>query len=233
MPILKDIPVAVTPEEVLALRGQRRISPALLEDASRAIALGQSLWKPLAVHDWFDVHAVDGEKLRLYASNDSGSEVALHIGPKADLLEAARVLLVAVGTIGPALDQRVRELQEEGESLQSYLLDSVGVVALGAVGEALRCLAEETASKRGWGVSAAVSPGSLVGWPLRGQRELCGLLPLDDIGVQLNKYHVLEPHKSFSAAIGLGSGYASVKVGSVCRYCALKDTCWRRREDPS
>jgi hypothetical protein len=78
-------------------------------------------------------------------------------------------------------------------------------------------------------VSAALSPGSLVGWPLAGQRELCALLPLTDIGVRLNAHCVLEPHKSASVVIGLGPGYASHEVGSVCRYCSLADTCWRRR----
>jgi len=72
-----------------------------------------------------------------------------------------------------------------------------------------------------------------VGWPLRGQRELCGLLPLEQIGVRLTSHSVLEPHKSVSALVGLGPDYPSARVGSVCKYCALQETCWRRREDPS
>jgi hypothetical protein len=148
-------------------------------------------------------------------------------------LNEAQGVLAGVGTIGPALEARVHELQAAGESLQSYLLDSAGVVALGAVGEALRCLAEEMAGQRGWGVSPALSPGSLVGWPLKGQKEVCASLPLADIGVRLNAHYVLEPHKSFSAVIGLGPGYESTKVGSVCKFCALRKTCWRRREEPS
>ncbi|MFC2015932.1 hypothetical protein ACFLUM_03270 [Chloroflexota bacterium] len=233
MPILKDIPVELTPEQVVASQGKRRISTGLLQDAGNAIALAQTLWQPQAVYDWFDVSGLDGEYLTVLSSAASAVGAVLHIGSKADLLAATQVLLVGVGTIGPALERQVRDLQMAGESLQSYLLDSAGVVALGAVGEALRCLAEETAGEQGWGVSAALSPGSLVGWQLQGQRDLCGLLPLDSIGVELNEYFVLKPHKSFSVAIGLGPGYASVKVGSVCRYCALKDTCWRRRGDPS
>ena len=61
----------------------------------------------------------------------------------ADLLAPARRLLVAVGTIGPALEQRVEELQAGGEMLASYLLDSAGVVGLGRVGDRLRELAEQ------------------------------------------------------------------------------------------
>jgi hypothetical protein len=138
---------------------------------------------------------------------------------------------VGVITIGPHLEKRVHELQTSSESLQSYLLDSAGVVALGAAGETLRCLAEDAAAEEDWGVSPSLSPGSLVGWPLKGQRELCSLLDLDQIGVQLSSHNVLVPHKSASGLVGLGPGYQSNKVGSVCKYCALKDTCWRRRED--
>jgi hypothetical protein len=245
MPILTNIPVTLTPEEILATGGRRRVQPGLLRDAEEAIALGQTLWRPAAVYEWFDIIDLSGEDVILCPSSLDGSPVAsapsgspgqavmLRLGPKADLLAGARRALVAVGTIGPGLETHVHELQAARESLKSYLLDSAGVVALGAVGEALRCLAEEAAAVRRWGVSPALSPGSLVGWPLIGQRDLCGLLPLADIGVHLNGYCVLEPHKSFSSLIGLGPDFSSRKVGSVCKYCNLKDTCWRRREDRS
>jgi hypothetical protein len=187
----------------------------------------------MAVYEWFDVRAIEGGEVHISTPGQAGLESTLRVGPKADLLEGARRLLVSVGTIGPELERRVHDLQEAGEGLKSYMLDSAGVVGLGAVGEALRCLAEETATREGWGVSAALSPGSLVGWELAGQRALCALLPLDSIGVRLNGYCVLEPHKSFSVVIGVGPGYTSSHVGSVCKFCALKDSCWRRREDPS
>ena len=233
MPILRDIPIAMQPEEVVASRGQRRINSSLLKDAEEAIALGHTLWKPMAVYDWFDVRAIAGDRVHVSTPDQASLEATLRVGPKADLLEGSQRVLVSVGTIGPALEQRVHELQEAGEGLKSYMLDSAGVVALGAAGEALRCLAEETATYEGWGVSAALSPGSLVGWELVGQRELCALLPLDSIGVRLNGYCVLEPHKSFSVVIGVGPGHTSSHVGSVCKFCALKNSCWRRREDPS
>jgi hypothetical protein len=209
------------------------VQPGLLEDAARAIALGETLWQPTLVYDWFEVTGVEDEEISLRASSGDGREARLQAGPKAQLLAGAQRAVAAVCTIGPALERRVQELQAGGESLQSFLLDSAGVVALGAAGEALRCLVEEAAREEGWGVSPAVSPGSLVGWSLKGQRELCGLLPLDEIGVRLNGFCVLEPHKSFSALVGFGPGLAASQVGSVCKYCALQDTCWRRREDGS
>ncbi|MFC2037977.1 hypothetical protein ACFLYD_08480 [Chloroflexota bacterium] len=233
MPVLKDIPVQLTAEEIIATQGQRRIRPSLLQNAEEAIVLGQSLWHPRAIYDWFEVHAVNREHVTLSSPGKANGETVLHLGPKAHLLGDAERVLVSVGTIGPELEQRVHDLQAARESLMAYMLDSAGVVALGAVGEAVRCLAEETASDQGWGVSPSLSPGSLVGWPLRGQRQLCELLPLDAIGIRLNDYHVLEPHKSASGLIGLGPGYDTIRVGSVCKYCALSQTCWRRREEPS
>jgi len=140
-------------------------------------------------------------------------------------------VMAAVSTIGPALEDQVSELHASREALDAYMLDSVGVVALGAVGEAMRRAVEERAVELGWGVSPALAPGSLVGWPLRGQRDLCALLPLEAIGVQLNAHHVLEPHKSASTLVGLGPDYPSRRVGSVCRFCSLADTCWRRRKE--
>jgi len=249
MPILRDVAITLTVEELLSAQGRNEHQPGLVVAAEEAIALGQILFTPAAVYNEFEVNDVTGDRVSLNIEEQSSkgareqggispapllpcssAPLGLTVGPKADLLAQAKRLLVAVYTIGPALERQVSELYMAGEPLLSYMLDCVGVMALGLVGERLRRLAEELAAGRGWGVSPALSPGSLVGWPVQGQRELCALLPLADIGVRLNKYCVLEPHKSVSLVIGLGPGYESHQVGSVCHYCALKDTCWRRRE---
>jgi len=226
MPILQDVTITFTAEELLAAQGRNESQPGLVAAAEEAIALGQALFAPAAIYGEFEVRDVAGERVELAV--DSAS---LTVGPKADLLSPAQRLLATVYTIGPALEARVGELYRAGEPLLSYMLDCAGVMALGMVGERLHRLAEERAAGRGWGVSPALSPGGLVGWPVQGQRELCALLPLADIGVQLNRYCVLEPHKSVSLVIGLGPGYESHEVGSVCRYCALRNTCWRRKSE--
>jgi hypothetical protein len=231
MPILRDIPIALDAEQIIASPNKGHLRRVLLRPAEEAVALAQTLWQPACVYDWFDVRSVEEERATITALD--GTETVLHVGPKADLVAPAQRVVVGVVTIGPALEHKVRELYAAGEHMLSYLLDSAGVAALGAAGEALRCLVEETASELGWGVSPYLSPGSLVGWPLQGQQELCGLLPLEQIGVRLTPHSVLEPHKSVSALVGLGPGYPSARVGSVCKYCALNKTCWRRREDPS
>jgi len=226
MTILNNIPITLNPEKVLLAQylGRRRsFSPSILRSVQQAIALGQELFAPAAVYDEFPVRGIEGETLIL------SEGVQLDIGPRIDLLYPAEHVLIAVDTIGPALEKRVEELQASREVLEAYMLDSVGVVALSAVGEALRKAAEQRAVELGWGVSAALAPGSLVGWRLQGQRDLCALLPLEAIGVRLSDSCVLKPHKSASMLIGLGPGYESSQVGSVCRFCSLADNCWRQR----
>lgn len=222
MPILKDVTITLTVERLLTTQGRKDPQPAFVDAAEKAISLGKTLITPLAVYDEFEVRDVAGERVEL-AVDSAG----LTVGPMVHLLAPAERLLVGVYTIGPALEARVRELNSAGEPLVSYLLDCVGVMAVGVIGGRLGRLAEERAAERGWGVSPGLSPGGLAGWSVQGQRELCALLPLADIGVRLNKHCMLEPQKSASGVIGLGRDYESHQVGSVCRYCAWKGNCWR------
>jgi hypothetical protein len=233
MPILRNILISLSPEQVLEaqkgrLRGGARRSAMMAEEAQQAIEEAQPLYAPAIAYAELAVRRVEGERVVLSSSNGQG-EHALRIGPHADLLAPAERLLAAVCTIGLALEERVAQLNQEGQTLAAFWLDSVGVLALGEVGLSLRRIVEEKARERGWGVGASLSPGSLVGWPLRGQRALCDLLPLADIGVQLSAHYVLEPHKSTSTVIGLGPDYDEHQVGSVCRFCSLAGSCWRRR----
>ncbi len=243
---LSNLQIPLDPEEILTAQfmGRRRsFSPPMLSSAQRAIDMSQQLVVPAAVYDEFLVLDIEGEEVVLAGAPSEPSSPAttppaaaeigrLRVGPKVDLLRSAERVLVSVDTIGPALGKRVDELHASGAVLDAYMLDCVGVMALGAVGEALRKSAEQRAAELGWGVGAALSPGSLVGWSTRGQRDLCALLPLEAIRVHLNDQCVLRPLKSGSMLIGLGPDYKSSRVGSICRYCSAAETCWRRRRDP-
>ncbi len=229
MNILQNIPFSLSPEGLL--QAQRRKSrsvenPTLVAAAEQAIQIGQALAAPTAACGAFPVKDIVGDQVLFH----DGQNHRLTIGPRVDLLAPAREIMAAVCTIGPALERRVHELDAGGECLLAFMLDSVGVLALSAASEKVRQMAQEHAAQLGWGVSPALSPGSLEGWPLQGQREVCALLPMDEVGVHLNDHYVLAPHKSTTMVIGLGPGYSSTHVGSLCRYCTLTPSCWRRRE---
>jgi hypothetical protein len=226
MGILKNIQIDLQTDRVTdaLLRGSDK--QFLDAHVEKAVETARGLIRPAAVFAWGRVKIIDTETLRLQWMERDLATV-LHSGPHTDLMAAAEIALVSVATIGPELDDQARRLHGAGESLLAYLLDCVGVVALGEAGQALRNLAEERAAEKKWGVGPSVSPGSLDGWALEEQPKLCAGLDLDTIGVQVNASGVLVPYKSASGLIGIGPGYTSNKAGSVCRFCMHAKTCWR------
>lgn len=228
---LKNIPIKLTPESVLESLIRGSSSSGFSDEMEKAVAMARNLWQPAAIIEWVEVHAIEGEIVRV-SLQDKARKVDLHIGPRADLLANAKIALVSVSTIGPKLDEQVNVLNQSGELLLGYFLDSVGVVALEEVSRAVCNVAEKEAADRAWGVSPFLGPGSLDGWPLTGQIDLCSFLSLRTIGVYLNDSGFIVPLKSASGLIGIGPDCQSKKVGSVCQYCLRADSCWRRRESP-
>ena len=230
MPLLEDITITLDARDVvLELHRGKRAPETLVEETRKVIEDARDLIHPRAVYEWVGVQGVNAENV-LFDAGEEAFGASLALGPHSDLMKEAQLALVSAVTIGNALNDRIDELNREGRMLDAYLLDSVGVVALGEVGKAIRLLAEKEAESRGWGVSGALAPGSLKGWPVEGQDELCALIPIEQIHVHLNESGVLIPFKSASGLIGAGPGYPSRKVGSVCRYCSIAKTCWRRRK---
>lgn len=231
MTILRDVPVSLSALDLLEAQHRRgrplRAPDRLSGTAEEAVALARRLAAPAAAYREVAVEEVGDGTVRVRTGD---GQAVLHIGEKADLLAPARRLIVAAYTIGPGLEERVGELLGSGDYLLGYLLDSAGVMILGAVGEAVRGVAEARAREAGWRTGPVLSPGSLVGWPVEGQRELCSLLPLEQIGVRLNAQCVLQPQKSATLVVGWGPDYEDRHSEPICRFCSLADRCWRRRE---
>lgn len=231
MPVCSDLRISLSASDVVThlTQGRKREpAPAVLESAAEVAAELPDLLRPALAYELFPVAAVDGGMLRL----EGGTR--LEIGPRADLLSQAEEVLLAVATIGAQVDQRVRAYFERNEYVRAYLLDTAGVIALGRVEEQVFRLAEGRASGQGWGVGLALSPGSLEGWSVSGQRELTALLPVDRIGVRLSQASMLIPEKSSSLLVGIGAAYTEHAVGPLCHHCVLADSCpWKHGGLPS
>ncbi len=226
MQILTDIAFDYSLERVVEIVSRGRDLPDLEAETRWAMDRLKELWRPRAIVERVAVKGQAGDKVTV--GRFDGDETVMTLGPKAHLLAPAREALVCVSTIGSEVEARAKQLAQDGEMMKSYLLDQVGVIALSEIGVAFRRLAEREAAKRGWGVSPSLSPGSLIGWELSGQRELCSLVDLTAIGVELNQTDILIPFKSASALVGLGPDYEDKTVGSVCHWCHHRRECWRR-----
>ena len=218
MPVIADFHPALSVDALLHQQGRAAERPEVKVLAQWAIDEAQRLAAPAVVYEWFPVNSVEGGTARV-------GDALLHLGPHADLLAPAREALVSVCTIGKALEEQVQILLADDRLFESYLLDTAGVIALGAAGEPIGRIVEEEAARRGWGVSRALSPGSLAGWTINDQTALCALLDLTAIGVVVTAAGILSPHKSGSGLVGIGPDYTAHCVGSTCQLCELRHTC--------
>jgi hypothetical protein len=221
MPVIANFHPALSVDELLHHQGRAAERPEVKVLAQWAIDEAQHLAAPAVVYEWFPVRAVEGDTAQI-------GDTLLHLGPHADLLTFACEALVSVCTIGKALEEQVQILLADNRLFEGYLLDAAGVIALVAAGEPIRGIVEEEAARRGWGVSLALSPGSLAGWTINDQKALCALLDLTAIGVTVTVGGTLAPQKSGSGLIGIGPDYTAGHMDSTCQFCALRDTCWRR-----
>lgn len=223
MPVLRGFSIHIDRAEVLRRQTKGEPTPALLATADWAMQRALALVEPALAYSILRSEGVQGEELVLEGGR------RLRLGPHADLAAPATQVIAYVATIGPRLEEEVRALMAGPDLLKGYMLDCAGVVAVGQTAMHLRELAEEMAREKRWGVSPSLYPGSPMGWPLRGQRDLVALVPAEEIGVTLNPSCMLIPQKSCSGLIGMGPGYQDTQVGSLCHWCSLAESCWRRK----
>jgi len=230
MDIIRKFSLTLTPNQVADAIGRGKSCDALAEDIDWALDQIGAHWQPAAAVGYFPVTSMSKGRARVGAlGSDSGIE--LDLGPLSYLLDEARQVQIACATIGPVIDEKVQAVSRQGDTLRAFVLDSVGVLSLGEIGRAIREKVEAEAVSRGWGVGPSLGPGSLKGWALEEQQVLCSLLPLQDIGVRLGLGCTMRPLKSATSVIGIGPGYPTQRVGSVCQYCMHYKNCWRRRRD--
>jgi hypothetical protein len=208
-------------EEFLEAQGRSLRLPAARDVARRQLALARQLVSPAIILDWFAVDRLEERRVVI-------DGVVFGLGRHADLLDGAQEVLLAVVTIGPALEERCCALQEAGEPLELFLLHEAGVFAVGKLVEQAHAIAEAKAAEQRWGVSAELAPGQLAGWATSEQKLFSRLLDLESIGAHVTDGGLLVPQKSVSLMIGAGPGLTAQKVHSPCAYCDLGGTCTYR-----
>jgi hypothetical protein len=204
------------------LRGQgadaasvRSRSPQLVALAERAVREGVSMIRPAVLYCRLEVKNVVHHRIQLGGGSElRGSLIGQH------LMSAIEVVFILC-TIGPDLEREVSEVFPT-DPLYGLALDGLGSAAVEALANAACHRFELQAREDGFETSIPLSPG-MTGWPVEeGQPQLFNVLHADQIGVKVSPSWVMQPSKSLSMVIGVGSG---MKRGTACEYCALHDTC--------
>jgi hypothetical protein len=202
--------------------GQGRPSIASQKLATKLLPEVISLVKPVAYVGFFPVLGSNKRCLEL----ENG--LALTGGFVDHILGGAQEIAVIVCTIGPTLEEHAKEYFGRGHPARGYLLDALGIVALGNLAEDARRYTEEQINQRGLQASTPISPGH-ADWALSEQQILFELVPTSETGVLLNSSYLMQPHKSLSMVLGMGKQMITQADGSQCEYCPLVKTCTYRR----
>ncbi len=203
-------------------------SPALIDIANNTLERAREICQPKAVYRWLEVENSETEKVIL-CCGATGKHTTLALGCATRFLSAAQQVLAGVYSVGDELQLAGADASESGDFIESYFYDIIALEILEKIQIQINLVAEKRANQLGWGVGPLLSPGSVHGWELDDQVNLCSILPLSSIGVKVCSDSVLKPFKSLSFLVGIGPGYELSEVASTCDVCSRKSDCTMRQ----
>ncbi|MCK5134188.1 MAG: methionine synthase [Bacteroidales bacterium] len=141
------------------------------------------------------------------------------------MLQRAEEYAFFVVTAGPGPETLARELIDDGQYLEGYIVDLIGSGIVESVANQVHQHIRDLAESRGMNVTNRYSPG-YCSWNVSEQQKLFRLLPEGYCGIVLSDSSLMSPIKSLSGIIGIG---ASVMYKDyTCEICSMKDCLFRR-----
>ncbi|HUX56375.1 MAG TPA: vitamin B12 dependent-methionine synthase activation domain-containing protein [Bacteroidales bacterium] len=154
--------------------------------------------------------------------NDLGFQVKKIIFRQIKKSDSIAVFLC---TAGEEIGIKSRKAMQEKDLLRGYIYDVVGSEAAEAAADIMQRELERTMSLSGGKITNRYSPG-YCGWDVSEQHKLFQLIPDSFCGIRLTESALMNPVKSVSGIIGLGS---DVKRNPyTCNLCDMKDCIYRR-----
>jgi hypothetical protein len=220
--VITDFQVSLEAAHILEGQGipPAQASASLVAGAQEVLGEAQALIVPAALYTILPVNDFEHKQVTL----ENGTTLNGSLVARA--LAGATQVAIAVCTIGPALDERMSALFAAGDSLQAVALEGAGVAAIRQVSMQVGVRICDAATARGLSVGMRASPGQ-EGWSIQQQRLIFGLVPTQEIGVQLTPSCLMLPQKSVSWVMGLGP---EMRADSVpCDFCSKRERCqWSR-----
>ena len=223
--VLREIPLAIDPAEVLRFQGYQRgvdvPGPDVQALFEEALALGRRLMEPRAAVCWSSVREETPDRLTLTDG------LAFTIPGIARAWGAVAEVAGAVVTIGRALEARVAALWDARELPLAAMLDSVGSGAVESLAEHVNDLLCQQGVARGVRVTNRISPG-YGGWDVGEQTLLWQLVDGRPLGVELNGACFMTPEKTITLLVGAGPHARVDHDVSQCARCWMVGCAYRR-----
>ncbi|HYQ61238.1 MAG TPA: hypothetical protein VEP29_09305 [Desulfatiglandales bacterium] len=124
-------------------------------------------------------------------------------------------------TLGPKLEDKVKDLFDCGKPAEAYILDIAGSIAVTKAGNALWNEIREDAAAKGFKKGLRRTPGCR-GIDLETQKWIFGKLADSDLGIQLTSSYMMFPRKSLSFLSRFGG---KLKGTFSCKGCPQYTDC--------
>jgi hypothetical protein len=129
-------------------------------------------------------------------------------------------------TAGEGIGAYSKELMHEGDFVKGYIADVVGSEIVESAMDKIQNELEKKMSDKGLFITDRYSPG-YCGWSVGEQHKLFSFFPENFCGIKLSPSSLMEPIKSVSGIIGIGTDVR--RKGYVCNYCDLVNCIYREK----
>ena len=228
--IIKKIPIKIAKEEVYRYLGyQQGLSHNIHSDIEKVIKEeiehAYHLIESKAIYRFLGIISISPDGI-IFTEQDYQFSVNKKI---INLFQNAEYLLFFVATIGPKIEQCVKEKFKQNQHLSAMVLDAVGTVAVKTVGQWLNHFVEEKNKQKDFQLSRYFEPGSN-DWDIQEQKQVFTILQPERIGVTLNSSCMMQPAKSLSWIRGMGHNLVhSYRDEFSCEYCLLLNCSFRKK----
>jgi len=203
-----ELPFTIRPEEIAARIGaaaqpRRRVR----EEIAAGIRSVERAARPRAASSLVRVEPTpDGFRL--------DGRHAVHSRRLKPVFARCPEALAFIVSLGPGVDELIARTRRLGEA---YIVDAIASAAVEQVADSFHREVRATLAP-GQDLSFRYSPG-YCDWPLAGQDVIFSLVRGSEAGVTLSRHRLMQPRKSVSGLIGIGSRELIAERGNACRWC--------------
>ena len=142
-------------------------------------------------------------------------------------LKNSEQIAVFVCTAGEGISQRTKQFMATNEPLKGFITDILGSMVVETATDIIHKNLSDEMVQKGLKITNRYSPG-YCGWATHEQHKLFSLLPKDYCGIYLTESALMQPVKSVSGFIGIGT-----KVNFnpyTCQMCDAKLCVYRKKK---
>jgi hypothetical protein len=196
-------------------------SAAVLQAVSQLIQNAADLWTIEGGCVIYPVTAIDRRRRTIEVRGVRFDVGAVVCGQLAEAESVAAFLCTA----GRGIEDLARKYMSAGDSLMGFIADALGSLVVEKAMDRIQERLADVVAARGLRITERYSPG-YCGWLVAEQQKLFRLLPADFCGVRLSETSLMQPIKTVSGLIGLGT--RAERRPYECSLCDVDDCLYRR-----